>query len=247
MGQITVSVVSHGHGALLPGLLEDLEACPEVGQIIITKNIPEPELCHSAAKTPLIIENTSPKGFGQNHNAAFKQARFPFFAVVNPDIRLEGNPFPALIDSLKAENIAIAAPLVINPTGAMEDSARRFPTLGNLTLKALRIDDGRLSYKRDDPPSVAPWVAGMFMLFRSSDYMALHGFDEGYFLYYEDVDICARTWKLGKKVMLCPSTAVVHDAQRASHRNFQHMKWHLASMARYLRKYYTNSYPRNIG
>ena len=128
----------------------------------------------------------------------------------------------------------------------MEDSARHFPSLIDLVLKALHRYDGRLQYVLGDPPLPAPWVAGMFMLLRSKDYAALAGFDEGFFLYYEDVDLCARVWNCGRSVMLCPSVHVVHDARRASRRNLRHMLWHATSMARYLRKHFWRSFQRSL-
>jgi GT2 family glycosyltransferase len=73
----------------------------------------------------------------------------------------------------------------------------------------------------------------MFMLFVAADYAALGGFDEDYFLYYEDVDLCVRLWCAGRRIVLCPQAAVLHAAQRASHRNLRHLAWHLGSMARY--------------
>jgi GT2 family glycosyltransferase len=66
--------------------------------------------------------------------------------------------------------------------------------------------------------------------------MQLHGFDENYFLYYEDVDICRRARLMGLKIVCCPEVAVVHNAQRASRKNIHHMRWHIASMFRYLGK-----------
>jgi len=51
--------------------------------------------------------------------------------VANPDIRLAANPFPALLDSLRDERIAVAGPLVRSPAGALEDSARRYPTVAS--------------------------------------------------------------------------------------------------------------------
>lgn len=53
----------------------------------------------------------------------------------------------------------------------------------------------------------------------------------------EDVDLCARLWRSGRRVMLCPAVRVVHDARRASRRDLRHMRWHAASMARYFRKH----------
>lgn len=234
---ITVSIVSHGHGALLPGLLEDLAACPEVSSVILTRNIPEPDIIAARSERLTVIDNPRPQGFGANHNAAFRAAHTPFFLVLNPDVRLAGNPFPALLACLEDERVALCAPAVVNPAGALEDSARRFPSLADLTLKALGRYDGRLQYALGDPPRTAPWVAGMFMLIRGTDYADLGGFDEGFFLYYEDVDLCARLWRSGRRVMLCPAVRVVHDARRASRRDLRHMRWHAVSMARYFRRH----------
>lgn len=237
MGPVTVSIVSHGHGALLPGLLDDLAACPEVSAVILTRNIPEQDNATAWSDRLAVINNPRPKGFGANHNAAFLTARTPFFLVLNPDVRLDSNPFPALLACLDDPRVALCAPAVVNPTDVLEDSARRFPSLIDLGLKALGRHDGRLRYALGDPPQTAPWVAGMFMLVRSTDYADLGGFDEGFFLYYEDVDLCARLWRSGRRVMLCPAVHVVHDARRASRRDLRHMRWHAASMARYFRKH----------
>lgn len=76
------------------------------------------------------------------------------------------------------------------------------------------------------------------MLFQAEDYKRVKGFDEGFFLYYEDVDICARLWKAGCRVLACPKAQVVHDARRASHRNLRYMRWHVSSVVRYLSKHW---------
>ena len=237
MGLLTVSIVSHGHGALLPGLLDDLSACADVERVILTRNIPEPDITGVRAGWMTIINNPQPKGFGANHNAAFRHVQTPFFVVLNPDVRLMGNPFPALLACMQDEQATLCAPAVVNPTGVLEDSARRFPSLIDLGRKAFGRYDGRLHYGLDDPPRSAPWVAGMFMLLRSEDFAAIVGFDEGFFLYYEDVDLCARIWRSGRRVMLCPAVRVVHDARRASRHDLRHMRWHAVSMARYFLKH----------
>jgi hypothetical protein len=73
----------------------------------------------------------------------------------------------------------------------------------------------------------------MFMLFPACTYQSVGGFDERYFLYYEDVDLCARLRLLGHEIVLCPDATVMHHARRASHRNFRYLRWHLGSMARF--------------
>ena len=75
------------------------------------------------------------------------------------------------------------------------------------------------------------------MLFDSEAFRALKGFDERFFLYYEDVDICARVWQSGAMAVGYAAATITHDARRASRREWQHMRWHAQSMARYFWKY----------
>lgn len=233
---IAVSIVSHGHGAMVPKLVEQVLACPEVGRVIVTHNIPEAALPFSDCRVDVIV-NPSPKGFGANHNAAFLRSQEPFWCVLNPDVELLGNPFPALLEALKLDSVGLVAPLITNPAGKIEDSIRHFPTLTSLGLKLLGTDNSRYEVGDGSPDFSPDWVAGMFMLFRADAFAALNGFDEGYFLYYEDVDICVRVWKAGLKIIACPSVSAIHDARRASRVNWRHRRWHLASMTRYLLKY----------
>lgn len=234
---IDISVVNHAHGNMVGNLVAKLQSFPEIGQVILTRNIPDIDGVVAAENT-LIIQNTKPKGFGTNHNAAFAHAPAPYFCVLNPDIELPTNPFPALLAALNDSGAAVLAPAVVNSTGSPEDSARRFPTLSQLVTKLLGGHDGRYALQPTQGPTPVDWVAGMFMLFRTADFHAIGGFDENFFLYYEDVDICTRLWHAGRPVMVCPQVQVVHDAQRASHKNWKFMQWHAASMARYFWKHW---------
>ncbi len=233
---ITVSIVSHGHGAMVERLVTQLLEYPEVARIVVTRNIPEPTLFPPDGRVA-VIDNATSKGFGANHNAAFTHCQGDCYCVLNPDIRLPSNPFPMLLQVLESEKCGVVAPAVIGPEGGVEDSIRHFPVPSGLMAKLIGLGDGRYRFALGDAPFAADWVGGMFMLFRSDLFTRLSGFDEGFFLYYEDVDICARVWKAGSSVVACPAVMVIHDAHRASHRNWQHMRWHLGSMARYFRKH----------
>lgn len=232
---IAVSVVSHGQGGLIERLVPRLRACPEVTQIIVTLNLPEP--CPLTEGDGLVIvRNDIPKGFGANHNAAFRHCRAPFFCVLNPDIELPDNPFPGLLAAFEGMETVMAAPLVVSPAGRLEDSARYFPTLMSLLRKVLLGDRGTHAIDMHGPRFSPDWVAGMFMLFRSTAFADLAGFDEGYYLYYEDVDICWRIRQRRQQLVVCPAVRVVHDARRDSHRKFKYLRWHVSSMLRYLWK-----------
>lgn len=236
---ICLSLVSHNQAALGNLLLQDLSGMQAVQRLIITSNVAEATQWRPAIPPAHLICNPQPMGFAANHNQAFAHSREPFFCVANPDIRLPANPFPGLLARMQDPRVGLVVPLVRNPAGALEDSVRRFPTPASLVRKALGGNDGRYPLHGIDPATAmrVEWAAGMFQLFRAEAFRDVGGFDAKFHLYYEDVDVCARLWKAGWKVVLSPDVTVVHAAQRASRRNPRYMAWHAGSMARYFAKH----------
>ena len=237
MNKVCLSVVSHRQGALVNELLGDVGRLLPNLDLILTCNVPEQEAIRGDGMQRFCrLDNASPKGFGANHNAAFQYCDSPFYCVANPDVRLISDPFSELIACMDDPKVGLVAPRVMDPAGNCEDSARYFPTPARLAAKMLHLGEGRYPVVGEAPMAV-DWVAGMFMLFRAEAFRDIGGFDDGFFLYYEDVDICARLWKAGWKVMLHPGVSVVHAAQRTSRKNPRYMAWHLSSMARYFVKH----------
>lgn len=239
---ISISIVSHGQGNLVRNVLADLsnQVDPAQVDVILTKNIPEslPFTVEDFAFSVKIVENATPKGFGANHNVAFRQASGKWFCVMNPDLRITADPFPQILSCMTDLGVGVVGPQVLAPDGTVEDSVRRFPTPLNLIAKLLGLSDGRYAPPTDEKPFPVDWIAGMFMLFRAEDFGCIGGFDEDFFLYYEDVDICARLWEVGRQVLTCPGVRVIHEARRTSRRNLQYMRWHAASLLRYFSKYW---------
>ena len=233
---ISISVVSHSQIALVAKLLQDLRLhCGNLDvELILTLNMKEPlPPALDCFSHPIkLIRNVIPAGFGANHNQAFAQASGKYFCVLNPDIRLTGDPFTALLACVDDSSVGVVAPLVLSENGTVEDSARHFPSPFKILCK---VFGGPLKpdYGIEDLPIHVDWVAGMFMLFPRGVFEQLSGFDERYFLYYEDVDICARLRLLGYAVLLCPQARVTHIAHRSSHRSLKYMRWHLRSMVRF--------------
>lgn len=233
---ITLSVVSHGQGAVLGELLADLLRLGRRDlRIVLTLNVPEPRPQAAAAfgDALQVIVNRSRLGFGANHNQAFAAASGEYFCVVNPDIRLPADPFPPLLAQLERPGVVLAAPCIVDAAGAVEDSARHFPTAGSLARKLLGRAP-RIEYEFGAEPISPDWVSGAFMLLRREGFAAVGGFDERYFLYYEDVDLCRRLRSSGRGIRYVPAAKAVHAAQRASRRSARHMLWHGTSMLRYL-------------
>ena len=233
---ISISVVSHSQIGLVAALLGDLEKhCRDSRfELILTLNLDEmlPFALDSFSYPIKLVRNAIPQGFGANHNQAFTHATGRYFCVTNPDIRLNSNPFNALVACFADSSAGLVAPLVLDGDGKIEDSARSFPS----SLKILRkVFGGRRGpdYVIKDALIHPDWVGGMFMLYPLGIFERLGGFDERYFLYYEDVDICGRLRLLGYEVVVCPQAQVTHHAQRSSHRSFRYLRWHLKSMTRF--------------
>ena len=233
---VSVSIVSHGQASMVAQLLHDVgRVCKSNRvEVILTLNLPE-MLPFSEFEFPFLVKlirNPEPKGFGANHNQAFKDASGNFFCVLNPDIRLLHDPFPILLALLEDTSIGLVAPLVLGATGFTENSFRRFPTPMRIAKKIIKCP-APPDYLVLTDVIYPQWVAGMFMLIRHSLFSDLEGFDERYFLYYEDVDICVRIHLLGYKLAFCPDAKVIHFAQRTSHKNLKYLRWHLTSMIRF--------------
>lgn len=236
MPTISISIVSHMQAHLLAALLNDLEeyGSPHAFEVLLTLNIPE-ELSfdiHAYSFPVIVIANREPKGFGANHNQAFRRSSGTFYCVLNPDVRLSEDVFVDLLACLNEEKAGVAAPVVLGASGEVEDSARRFPSPIKIFCKLLgrcRGSDYVITVGNIYPD----WVAGMFMIFRRGVFQEIGGFDERYFLYYEDVDICARLRLQGYKTVLCTRQRIFHYAQRTSHRSLKYLKWHLSSMLRF--------------
>ena len=208
-------------------------------EVLLTLNIPEDEsFLHDFSSHVKIIRNNVPLGFGKNHNNANLQTNRDWFVVVNPDVRCDPDVFALLIDAHHSADAGVVAPRVIDVNGNTEDSARRYPTAIRITKRIIsRMMGHRLEsdYKLEDGQHLKiEWAAGMFLLFKSSDFRKIGGFDTRYFMYLEDTDICRRFNLKNRPVTIVPEVRIIHDARRATGRNFQHFRWHLSSLLRFL-------------
>jgi GT2 family glycosyltransferase len=238
IGLVSISVVSHGQLAMVLDLLEDIQefCCSTPLEVLLTLNIDEiGDIVPSQYSFPIsVIKNTEPKGFGANHNQAFRAASGTFFCVLNPDIRLLADPFPTLLESIKQQSLCLVSPLIVTSAGTIEDSAREFPTFWSLFRKLFFSFEGRWPLDLNSEVNYPDWVAGMFMLFTSASYKEIEGFNTNYFMYYEDVDICRRARNHGYQIGLCTKVKAIHDAQRTSRKNIRFLFWHIKSMLRFL-------------
>lgn len=234
---------------MVADLLGDFAAAQSpIKRVVITFNLhdePTEAVRTLASSLPWpvsFITNPKPLGFGANHNQAFAQAGLESqngaFAVVNPDIRLvlgaDGipiDPFAPLLAALSQGQIGLAAPVVLGTSGQPDDAWRQTLTPWRLIKRyASRAP------RRPEPSATAHWAAGMFWVCDASAWREVGGFDEGYFMYCEDMDLCLRMVDLGWKLAFVEGAQVIHAAQRASHSSGDHRRWHIQSLLRFWRK-----------
>jgi N-acetylglucosaminyl-diphospho-decaprenol L-rhamnosyltransferase len=237
---VTVSIVSHGHGKHIEALLNDLALPGNHDYITVILRLNKPEIADVHTRNwpfPLeVVCNEREQGFAANHNANFHQsakAGSPkYFCVLNPDIRLQAGTMAALLSCCERKpGAALIAPQVRAPDGRVEANARRLPAPGEIFRKGvMRFFGQGLVEERSD---TWDWFAGMFMLFDMTAFRSIGGFDERYFLYYEDVDICCRLRLAGLDLHYCSAVTVVHDARRGSHQNVGLFLRHLSSVVRF--------------
>lgn len=225
---LTISIVSHADGEKIKTLLTSLfhHEQDKTYQYLITDNLGSENYSDSAFQKAEIIRNKAPKGFAENHNAAFQKARGQYFCVFNPDILFVEPVFEKLLQHLQQDRADILAPLIVDSKGVVQDSFRRLPSpkeiIARRLFKAPPVQRPAALFSPD-------WLAGMFLLMRKETFKSLRGFDERYFFYFEDVDFSTRARLAGYRLLLDPFVKVQHDAHRGSRQSLRYLLWHLQS------------------
>lgn len=224
---LVVSIVSHGHGLQVQALLDELAAmaASSVTRIVLTLNVPEAAPVPPATGWPFALQvrrNPAALGFGANHNRALAGAVEPHVCVLNPDVSLAGaDPFGALLQAASAPGVGCAYPAQVDSRGKLQDFERALPTPAALFR---RRGLGR-------PETRVDWVNAACLVMPRAAWEAVGGFDERYFMYCEDVDLCLRLRRAGWSLQRA-AASVVHAGERASHRRLRHLGWHVSSLLR---------------
>jgi GT2 family glycosyltransferase len=178
-----------------------------------------------------LITNSTNVGFGRAVNQGIAAARAPRVLIMNPDCRLVAGAVATLTAELDPHDFcAIVGPRILNPDGSVQGSARgdpdmltglfgRTPLLGRLLpwLPAARRNVVSNAAIRSGHASVVvDWLSGACMLARRDALLKVTGFDERYFLYWEDADLCRRLRAAGHHVRYVPGATAIHRAGHSS-------------------------------
>ncbi len=167
-------------------------------------------------------------GFSAGVNLGAGVARGDMLLILNPDTYFRDNSVAIALQAMQADpQIGVVGLELVNPDGSLQHSARRFYTMADIVLRRLPVGEmwpftARMAKHmmvnewRSGRMFDADWVMGTGLLISAELFKQVGGMDESYFLYMEDVDLCARVWLQNKRVVCLPGARLVHDHQRSS-------------------------------
>lgn len=197
-----------------------------------------------------VLQSTRNGGFGAGVNLGIAASTTDLVLVLNPDTYFKRNDVDTIRQLFdERPRLGVAGLRLVNPDGSPQYSARRFYSLPDILARRTllgrwgpmraRIDSHLLKREWGTEAFEADWVMGTGFVVRVMAFKQVGCMDEGYFLYFEEVDLCARMWVTGWQVMAVPSVELVHEHQRHSAAGIwsKSGKTHLRSMARFFAKF----------
>lgn len=251
-------VVNYEAGPALVACVASLRAAGLEALVVVDNASRDDSLAALAAADPsvVLVPEGRNLGYGAAVNAGVERLsqRFgapEFVLVCNPDLELQHDAVDALRSALEAaEDCAVAGPTLCWPSGERYPSARAFPSYGTALAHGLlaqfapnnrwsrryRQDGLVLAAAQGTHPEV-DWVSGACFLARTRAFTSIGGFDEAYFMYVEDLDLCWRLRRAGWSVRYVPEARVVHaQGLSASRRPYRMLVAHHVSTWRFARR-----------
>jgi GT2 family glycosyltransferase len=245
--KVSAVVISHGHAGDLEQSLPAL--APQVDELLVIANIPG-SLPAQLPEHARVITNGTPLSFAANANLGAANTAHELVLIANPDAVPAPDAVAILRDFIVAHPRAgVAGPRMLYSDGSWQASRRSFPTVGatlvrrtplRLVLSPLRWQ--RHHYLLDERPTEpvpADTMLGAFILLRRAMLDEINGWDAGFRMYCEDIDLNYRAAKAGWERWYVPAAVVNHEYAAVIDKKFltRHTIWHARAMLRFLRKH----------
>jgi GT2 family glycosyltransferase len=253
---VSILIVSADSGPSLRECVTRALAADAVDEVVVADNgsrdgVPQAlALAHEQDERLRVVYNHANLGFGRAVNVAARAARGDALLVLNPDCLLDADTLPRLLEVLRAHpDAGVVGAVVCDDAGGPDPASRRRDPLLRRSLNALtgraRHEAGDPRFEGVDVPGPMPEqtvevenVSGALMLLRRTAFDRLGGFDPGYFLHCEDLDLCRRARDAGYKVLLAGDVRVRHGKGGSSAHRPVFVSWHKhRGMWRWFRKF----------
>lgn len=251
-GKVSVSIVTYKTNPEdLSRLLDDLTASDHPVDVNVVDNSPSDELRSSMATRRFGYRHSDKNlGFGGGHNLALSRSlgRFKYHLVVNPDISLGRDVIGRLVDFMDHyPDVGWVMPSIRNADGTDQRLCKLLPTPADLIVRRFLGPLGSVLFRRQSDryhlknvdltvPCEVPCLSGCFMFLRTDVLKQVGVFDDGFFMYMEDVDLCRRIGRVSRCVYY-PFVSVTHGYAKGSYRNLRLLRFHMKSALRYFAKW----------
>jgi GT2 family glycosyltransferase len=206
------------------------------------------EICKDGRVT--YIFNGRNLGFGAAHNIALRASmgNTAYHVVLNPDVYFSGGVLEALLEFARGHpNVGLLMPKILNPDGSIQYLCKKLPTPSDLILRRFlprrlkplvhkRMARYELRDRDYTKTFSVPALSGCFMMINTAALSQVGLFDERYFMYLEDVDLCRRIGESFETIYY-PEVAVYHHYAKGSYRNIRLMMHHVVSALLYFQKW----------
>lgn len=191
----------------------------------------------------IILSGHGNIGYGAGHNLAIRATTAPTHLVLNPDVELDPDALLHGLLTLSQQACVLVGAVGRDANGKPGYLSKRMPSIGVFYLRGFaptwlkaRFEKRLARYEYRDLPthqvSEVTLVSGAFMLCRSDALQAINGFDERYFLHFEDLDLSLRLRPLGR-VVSDPAVTLIHHGGNAANKGAGHLKLFLGSAVRF--------------
>ncbi|WCL51280.1 glycosyltransferase [Leptospira sp. GIMC2001] len=214
-------------------------------------NFLEKTVSHYNSKTvSYFFRGNINNGYGGGNNFGFDQGdESEYFLILNPDVFLINKSLEKLIDTItKNESIGIIVPKILNEDSTIQKLMKGYPTVLALLARRFKllqkiklikkslIEYEMVNFNYNEASNVQI-ASGCFMLVRSKDFIKVGKFDERYFLYFEDYDLCLKILKLNKLIYYYPEVEIIHLWNRGAHKSIRHFYLFFRSMIQFFSKW----------
>jgi N-acetylglucosaminyl-diphospho-decaprenol L-rhamnosyltransferase len=245
--KVSAVVISHGHTGELQHSLPAL--APQVDELLLIANIPG-SVPRDLPAGVRVLENERPLSFAANANAGTANTQHELVLIANPDAIPDTGAVGILREFVEAHpRCGVAGPKMLYSDGSWQASRRGFPTVGATLVRRtpLRLLFPPLRWQRrhyllderPDEPAPADTMLGAFLLMRRTMLDEIGGWDPGYRMYCEDIDLNYRAARAGWERWYVPAAVVRHEYAAVIDKRFltRHTLWHARAMLRFLRKH----------
>jgi N-acetylglucosaminyl-diphospho-decaprenol L-rhamnosyltransferase len=225
---VDVVVVSYNSRGELRDCVKALVGTDDVAVIVVDNASTEPSLTTIEHLPLTMVQRDTNDGFGSGCNVGWRAGSSPFVLFLNPDTRFDLEGIRRLADALERTGAGVVAPRIVDDHGELVWSLRRYPTVSSIYGQALFahrllptatwVDEIIRDPAVYEEEAAHDWASGACLLVRRDLLEELGGFDEGFFLYCEEIDLCQRMKRRGGRMIYVPGVTCVHQGGASASR-----------------------------